>query len=495
MQPRIYTESNIFCLNNAMEAINNWRSLDETTNRAFDKALDIFNELCINANESSIRTSGNVLIENVDKVRDAGELARSIKYHTTRLKTKSMTKIQNKIDDMFNKANAIKPASADALEKLTSALPKTPAPSEPVKTNDTVSQEIYDALAHEAAKCVEIDRIIENYNLTCNRFNLDKLVNEISSPQDNRDTAMSIAECIDTYDVPFKKKYCLALENCFYAFNKNHLSYPNDQIVEAVTDYFIFSSGLRESDISDIKRVRDISVVFESKDFKPLDYILNDDSSNDEPDVELGDDAVRAENTVANYTADILYEESIKDVVKGVASNLKSSFLKGNPDENVSAEVQKMVSDFRKQVSKDPNNTANMSKLKALVTKFFSSSTSSIINGTKGIFSIIRGLVIFSTIPISPVAALVTLGADLVVKNEINKKQVEKYLSAYKDEYDSVTAKIEKTKDKEKKERLEKYAGELKKDYEKLKKFENDLYSDDENFERDTNTDVSGGSA
>lgn len=497
MQPRLYTESGLFCTNNAVEAIANWRSLGETSNQAFDKALDIFNELCINANESTIRTSGQILIENIDKVRDAGALARSIKYHTTRLTTKSVTKIQNKLNDVQKAITGIKPAASDALDKLNSALPDTPKPAEPVKTQDPVTQEIYNAMQDEAAKCIEIDRIIENYNLISNRFNLDRLVSEISSEQDNRDTVMQISEYMDTYDIPFKLKYCMALENSFYVFNKNHMSYPNERIVEDVTDYFIFSSGLSEQGLADIRRVRDISVVFEEKDFGPLNYILDDKSlDNEEPEPQRGDDAVMAEHAVedsalvesmvAGYTADILNEDNVLHVAKQVASNLKNSFLQGNPDEDVSAETRKMISDFRKQVAKDPNNTANMPKLKAIITKFFSSSPKNIINGTKSIFSIIRGLVIFTGVAINPVASLVTLAADLVIKNTVDKKQAEKYLNAYKDEYESIQAKIEKTKDAEKKARLEKYAEELKKDYAKLKKFENNLYSDDENFERDT---------
>lgn len=492
MQPRLYTESGVFCTNNAVEAINNWRSLGETTNKAFDKALDVFNELCINANPSTIRTSGMVLVENVTKVRDAEQLARSIKYHTTRLKTKSLTKIQNKIDDMSNNLNGTQSASSDALNKLVSALPQTPSAGDNKTSSSDVTSEIYNALKQEAAKCVEIDRIVENYNLISNRYNIDKLVNEISSEQDNRDTVMQIAEYMDTYDIPFKQKYCLALENSFYAFNKNHMSYPNDRIVEDVTDYFIFSTGLSESDISDIKRVRDISVVFESKDFGSLDYILKDSTDNDDDEQPTFDDGVMAEAAVANYTANILYEDSIPDVIKGVAKNLSDSFKKGNPDEESSKEALKMINDFRKQTSKDPNNTANMSKLKAIVTKFFSSSTSNIVNGTKNIFSIIRGLVVFSTLPVVPIVSLVTLGANTIIKNEVNKKQVEKYLNAYKKEYDSVMERIEKTSDKDKKERLEKYANELKKDYTKLKTFENNLYSDEDNYERDTTTDISG---
>ena len=109
-----------------------------------------------------------------------------------------------------------------------------------------------------------------------------------------------------------------------------------------------------------------------------MDYILNPDNKDDAAEDPELSDGVMAEIAASSYTANVLYEDNIKDIAKNIGKNLKDSFHKGNPDEKTSKEVQKMISEFRKQTSKDPNNTANMSKLKAIVTKSFDSKTTDI---------------------------------------------------------------------------------------------------------------------
>ena len=110
--PRLYTEHNVFCTNNAVNAIMNWETLAENSNEAFNKALDIFIEVCINENASTIRKCGSYLVENVDKVRDATQLYNSLKYRTSHLKSKvkakinaNYTPINNAIKDSINTIN------------------------------------------------------------------------------------------------------------------------------------------------------------------------------------------------------------------------------------------------------------------------------------------------------------------------------------------------------------------------------------------------------
>ena len=60
-EAQLYTRHNgkdIFLSNNAFNSIENWESLDENTDVAFGKALDVFEELCLNAtSESMVRTA------------------------------------------------------------------------------------------------------------------------------------------------------------------------------------------------------------------------------------------------------------------------------------------------------------------------------------------------------------------------------------------------------------------------------------------------------
>jgi hypothetical protein len=72
-----------------------------------------------------------------------------------------------------------------------------------------------------------------------------------------------------------------------------------------------------------------------------------------------------------------------------------------------------------------------------------------------------------------------------LIKCGLSRKQLDKVIKAYKAEISSVKSKIEKTKDKDTKERYEKYLTELKKDLEKIETYSKDLYTEEENDERD----------
>ena len=97
---RLYTDKGKFIESNAFYVLDHWLELNENTNIAFNKVLDVFSEICDNCNEPQINNACDFLLQEVNKVRDAEQLQNSIKYKTSRLKTKIATKIQNKVDDL-----------------------------------------------------------------------------------------------------------------------------------------------------------------------------------------------------------------------------------------------------------------------------------------------------------------------------------------------------------------------------------------------------------
>ena len=48
----LYNDKRLFNENNAFYIINHWTELSENTNIAFDKALDVFSEICENCNNN-----------------------------------------------------------------------------------------------------------------------------------------------------------------------------------------------------------------------------------------------------------------------------------------------------------------------------------------------------------------------------------------------------------------------------------------------------------
>lgn len=493
--PRLYTEHNVFCTNNAINAITNWEALAENSNEAFNKALDVFEEICYNENESTIRKYAYYLVENADKVRDAEQLTRSLKIRMGRLNKKNITKTNKRYDGINN---AIK----DSIASINNTLaPKGIAIDTTTTTKAT--QESFNLLLDECKKIKECDRIIENYSKISRRFNIDRIINKVSCSNDIYLAIMEIAKCIDTYSIPFKNKYSHALETSFYTLNKNNMNYPLEKIIEATTDYFIFSSGLTESDISDIKEIRDISVVFEKKDFDIISYLDDDDVEEKIFDLN-GDGEVDAADLIESYCSPFNEDEKInlKDTVKKASKELraknrelkraaikiKNDSKDGNPDERLDAETKKKIDEFRKECSKDPDNKNNVVRLKALVTTVFTKSPYQIVYELPNFFIIIRGLLVVSSSFINPILGLLAFIINQIIKLSLSRKQTEKIVEAYQNEIDSIKNKLDNTKDEGTKKNLQKYIDELNKDYAKIKEYENDLYSEEENDERDTST-------
>lgn len=481
-KPRLYTEHNVFCSNNAVNAIMNWESLAETTDDAFSKALDIFVEVCINENSSTIRKCGSYLIENVDKVRDPGQLMNSLKYRTSHLKSKVSAKIKRQ----YNPVNTAITDSIAAINKTIS--------SKGIENpeNKKVAEECFNLMIDEVKKVKECDRITENYAKISKRFNIDKIISEIAYPNDIYPAIISIARCIDTYNIPFKNKYSHALEISFYALNKNNMNYPSDKIIEAVTDYFILSSVLTEEDISAIQKIRDISVVFEQKDFDSISYLYDDQDGENEYYETTVSDLVESYCSPLNES-DIFKKakkklKMDKKEIKKAGRDLAKAYKKGNSDERIDRKTQREINDFRKECAKDPDNKNNIIRLKSLINGIFTKTPYQIVFELPNLFALIRASFIVTATAINPILGLITFITNQIIKLTLSRKQTEKIVNAYKTEIDSVKAKLDKSNDNETKENLQKYLDELNKDYKKIKEYENDLYSADENYDRDTST-------
>ena len=285
------SESNLYCkdvfsLNNANYMLEHWREFDTKNEiNAFNKALDVFNEICKNCSDSDIRSASNYITESIVTVRDAKQLLRSIKMRNARLKnaTKVTTKIAKKIEDI-NKANERK--IQDIQSKLQSKINIAATGSSGTNDspdidgaeldNNSVAQECYNRFLDEAQIAYQCDRIVSNYNKISKRFNFDKMINECYNEGLIYDTIIEIASCIDTYDIPFKNKYNSTLENTYYIFSKHHMNYPTDKLIEAVTDYFVFNTKINEFTVLDIDNVKNISVLFNESDFNRISYLHND---------------------------------------------------------------------------------------------------------------------------------------------------------------------------------------------------------------------------
>lgn len=488
-EAQIYTDKHVFCQNNAVLAINNLDSLGKSSNDSFNKALDIFDELCLNSNSKSvIKSTCNVLIENVDKVRDQIQLANSLKYRMGVMRQKPTTKINRQYTDISDKIQSAIDALNAPLKGNSGMVSTTSVNNKDDNTNDDLKEECYREILNRCMVIKECDRILKNYANVSRRFNLDKIVDDIRYNDDLYQACYEIASCIDTYGGSFKSKYNSALETAAYVFDKHFMNYPKDKIVEAVTDYFIFTESLHESDYDDVKQVIDISVLFEQNDFSSLSWMFH----KEEPIEELNKISVEDYGVNFTYLTEEDLTKSAEKQIKAFNKDLKKSTEKlikdaktGNPEERKEAKIRQMVDDFRSQCTKNKDSKANLSSLKALINNIFVKSPYQIVYELPNLFSLIKVAFVLGTSAIHPVIGLITFLTNEIISVHLSRKQMEKVIKAYKSEIDSVKSKIEKAKDGNNKERLEAYLKELEKDLDKLETYERDLYSEKENDERD----------
>ena len=471
----LYDKNESFLENNAFYVLHNWVNLDENTNIAYNKALDIFIDICENCNESKANDAFDFIFSEIFKVRDAKQLQNSIKYKTSRLKTKISTKIKNNHNDT---STVIGDSIRDLNSKLKTSLPTVQSnTSNNNNDKDAKTEEYLNLLLNKSKILCEADRIIKNYNTILKRFDIDKIVSEIYSEDDIYLSINEICNCINTYDSPFKNKYNTALETVWYSFNKSYMNYPSEKIIESVTDYFIFNSIVNENDIESIKNN---NVIFEESDFDCINYLFLNESRN-------------ALTVIDDYESKIIVEETIKqklkDDINKVANDAKK-WPKGNPEENKDQDIKDMINNFRSECAKnksDDKSTFLVNKFKSLINKIFATKPENIVNEIPGMFSIIRTTFIFGATALHPVLGIISLITDFILKNTTERKQCEQYIKKYESEIDLMQNKLNKTKDKYNRERYEKYIEELKKDLSKIKEFENSLYTDEENDEREEN--------
>ena len=476
---RLYTKSNKLCVENAINSIKYWGSLDDDINVAYDKALDIFEELCdsLLVSKSVLQTTCDILIESETKVRDQTQLANSLKNRLSRLKRKSIVKLDAKHNIVTN-AVAVNIAKAKSAITINTSPAKISSPKSPAANNDESKEECLNMLYNKCLSIQECDRILNNYNNISKRFNIDNIASRIMDESDLYQACMELASYIDTYDSPFKNKYNTVLETALYLFNKYGINYPKSKIIEGVTDYFIFTNSINEEQVLDIRDIINISVLYENKDFLSLSYLFND-----EPAIIKEDNSLEIINN-SHEVISILEEENGDDEPSGsIVKDLKKA-VKGNPDERKDEKINKMIDDFRKQCVKNKDSKANSSAFKSLLTKIFSLNPEQVATELPNIFSLIRAFIDITAFIINPILGLLTVFTTRLLTIHITRKQMDKYIDVYKKEIKKVKEKIEKTDNDKKKETLEKYQKELEKDLDKLKYYASEHYTDKENDER-----------
>lgn len=450
-----------FLLNNADYKIRNWGNINPNTNIAFDEALDIFGEICINCNESVINTYKDFLIENVVKVRNAKQLANSIKYRNSRLKTKIVTKINNRL----NNIGSALPSSISAINsKLSGKRLGIQTGVTPKQKAETVD-ECFNSLLDEANKMIECDRILSNINIIDRSLNLHHMLKESNNKPDVliRDISSSLNSC----HLPFINKYNAALEACKYFIETNHMKENDTALVTTITEFFLAHNDNVEENIKDIKKISATCVYFDEVAFSDVDYLYENYKKEEDKEMTVSD-------VLESWVLELTKDEVI-------------DMIKPSDEEKERKEIDKIIEEFRDQCkkNKDDEHPSSISRLRAIINKIYTKSPHQIVNATPKIFTLIRMSLIIGTASINPIIGLVHLIADNIIRVELSKKETTRIMDKYNKEIETVEAKIEKEEDDEKRERLEKYLEALNSDLKKITEYERGLYSAQENEDRD----------
>ena len=344
---RLIDESKqIFFENNAIDRIRHWISLSENTTLAFDKALETFNLLLeYGISRSKIMNECIFLVNEMNKVRDANGLKNSLQYRYEKMHPRDIIHHNKDISHKTpKKVNKRVVSSADYNNtKLT--------PEQRKK----MTTECYDLLFAQANKILEIDRIIENYNKISKRFNIDNIFTECSiGKRDIYDAIYSLSYCIGSYNLPFKNLYNSALECAWYGLQKKNINTSNQSIIETVTDYFIFSEGLTNTDIDDIKSLLEVSPIFRKEDFSTISYLENK-----------------------------VYDITLENVLDSLVGNYV-------PTEDDKENFIKEIQDFKKECSNTEDDNNILIKYKALTKKLLTTYSDQIPNVFSSIIQIAR---------------------------------------------------------------------------------------------------------
>ena len=431
---RLIDESKqLFFESNAITMIKNWDSLDNDSNLAYDKALDAFDSLLENsANPSVIKTQCDFLIENASKVRDASQLKRSLKYRYSRIKTKIT-------GDTKKKQEIVASATRDAASNIASKKPLDASGRRPEEDREKLVKECYDKLIDEVSALCECDRIVSNYSSIHKRFNIDNVISQyIEGCYDLYGTVYSIASYIDTFNSPFKNKYNTALETCWYGLNNKHVYCDNKNIIEAVTDYFLFNGGLSESDINDIKSVAKISPIFEEYDFDILSYL--DDEVPEETVAQSDFDFYGTDYDSTKAMKEL--EESALDKIVGIKQNNNLPYV-------ADTDVKKLLSCFRIECKDNPDSVTNMMSLRALVTNIINKCPEQIVSNIGTIIAIIRMAFVFQgdDSQINECSKHIKSLIDAALDIPINRLQAENMIAAIESEVGFINDKINKFSD------------------------------------------------
>lgn len=421
----------------AKTVLENWDHLAKDPNIAFTKAFLVMEAAYINDDsESNINTFTNIFTENIiPKVRNAMQMQKLISHRLGNLKSKLSTKIHTKIKKISGTYTPLK---------------KSQSKQEQPKQENCIYKSL-DSITEAVNNTIAYDRIINNHNKLNRRYNLDRFVKEsVFTADQATDTIYEFCKLIDTYDIPLKAKYSIAIENSLYAYEKNYVPYDKQSILEAVTDYFLMTHNENGDMLGIIANTARKTLMYEQADFDKLDLIPANGPE----------------------YMNIFTEETI-DGLSFYENHNANSNMRTLITESKDSKIKDKIKKFKLKPKKDIND------LKDLIRGVLMNHSQEAIDETPNILGMIFVFfVLAGTLAISVVAGAIALMTMIFIGIKWSEDECDKQIKHYKDHIKKVKNRIAKAKSEKEKERLNEYLNSLEKNLEKLEDYRENLKSD-----------------
>lgn len=255
-----YDSANVNALMNGLQKRYNFDSINtlgrslinnENVDWSIDYLFDRLEEVCDNDSESNAKQLTSTLCESINKVRQASQIGASLKRRFSFAKGKIISKI-NKNLSTVKQALGMQPHTKNNTPSPDSKYSKDFRQTQRMdqkrftqarkgKPSSLVKTECFQKIADHVDMLRECDRVINTHEIIGKRYDTKKIFNEVYN-----DPELCVKEfclLLDTYDIPFKTKIDICLENIAYEYERNNKSIDKSQLAEAVAEYFLINAA------------------------------------------------------------------------------------------------------------------------------------------------------------------------------------------------------------------------------------------------------------
>lgn len=245
--------TNINALMNGLERHYNFNSINtlgktliknENLDWSLEYMCDRLEEVCEKDSESNAKILTNTLCESIDSVKRAGQIQRSIRTRMGNLKSKIIYNTNRKLGEVkqrtgmktHTKNNMVSPDS-----QYSQDFRKAKKDEEKKFKQANLLKECYERILEHTQMLNTCDRVLDTHEVIGKRYDFKKIFNEVYS-----DPELCVKEfclLLDTYDIPFKTKVHMCLENIAYEYDRNNKSIDKSKLAEAVVEYFLINAS------------------------------------------------------------------------------------------------------------------------------------------------------------------------------------------------------------------------------------------------------------